>query len=368
MIKPLLVVTSICISVLSVNAQITINAGDMPTPFKIFYQANDTLPTVSVGNAGPNQTWTMTSLAQHTIDTSNTMSYFYAPNAVFSTANLAIKRSYQENYGYFINSASSLMYLGGAAVINIQGTPTHINQVNTPAETAFQFPTAYNSTYNTNYFVKAKFYYGHTISGFMVDSILQKSGVQKTFLTDAWGTITTPLAGGAQNVLRIKETKISHDTTQAFVFGSWMDVPGGITFDTTITYNWWANGIGVPIATAILDSTGAVSNVQWLKSIPVVGIDESTPDNTISIYPNPATNQITVQFDASTLISATSAKHDTQIDITNELGQSVKKIGSNQFIFYKNEIKIDVADLPTGVYFIQIQNQGNTLNKKFIKL
>jgi hypothetical protein len=90
-----------------------------------------------------------------------------------------------------------------------------------------------------------------------------------------------------------------------------------------------------------------------------MGINDYSINNGISIYPNPVTNQINIQFDAS----MTSAKQDVVVDIRNELGQSVKK----PLIMNKNEMIIDVADLPGGVYFIQIKNENNTVNKRFIK-
>lgn len=509
--KSLLFITSFCIGILNLSAQIIITTADMPVPTKVIYQSNDTMPTVSIGTAGTAQTWNLTSVVAHTMDTSTVMPYSAMPNTVFSTANVVIaQQGAQDFYGYILNTASDMTLLGGAGVVDIGGNLTQINQISSPAEIVFNFPTAYTNTYSQNYSTSAKFYFGQTIQGITIDSIHQKSGIQKTFLVDGWGTLTTPLAGGPYDVLRTQEIKVTNDTTQAFFFGGWNDIPGGISHDSITTYSWWANGFGAALATATMDSTGAVDNLQWLTAVPAepplsttasavdvtcqglcngtatatpnwgsgpytyswstspvqdsitaiglcigtytvtvtdsllatatatvtitnpaqpvitangttlstnftavgfqwflngvlianatsasytvtqngnytievntgggcldtsaifnfntIGINESFLNNSVTIFPNPASNQITIKFDAS-LIAAL-AKQDVLIDIQNELGQSIKKAGIKQLVNGKNEMMVDIADLPKGIYFIQIKNQNTSINKKFIK-
>lgn len=506
--KSLLFVTSFCIYFLNTTAQITITTADMPVPTKVIYQANDTLPTVSVGSAGAAQTWNLTAVVQHTVDTSMVLPYSAAPNTEFSTANLAIQQGNQNFYGYLINNSSNMTFLGGGGLADIGGNQVQINQISTPAEILFNFPTTYNSSFTNNFSTNAKFYFGQTIQGITIDSIKQKSSIQKTFIVDAWGSLTTPLAGGPYDVLRTKETKISNDTTMAFFFGGWNDIPGGITSDSVVTYSWWANGIGAALATATMDTSGAVGNFQWLTAPPAepplsasatsinvsceglcdgkatataswgtgpytyswntspvqdsitatdlcigtyivtitdsllatatatitisnppqpvisangtalstnimgigfqwylngapisnatsssytvtqngnytvsvssgsctdtssvynfntIGINESDLNNSLTIFPNPANNQITIKFDT---FSMNSSKNDVFMDIKNELGQSIKKTSVKQIINGKNEMIMDIADLPCGIYFIEIKNQNKSVNKKFIK-
>lgn len=367
MIKILPLISFLFLGLLNGMAQIVITTADMSIAGKAVFQANDTLPAISIGNPGSNQTWSITALVQHTIDTARTMPYSSAPNAKFSTANLVVQQGPDNFYGYLLNSSSNMLFLGGSGVIDIQGTPTTINQINTPAERVFNFPTSYDSSFVDSFATSAKFYFGQTIQGLMIDSIHQQSGVHKTFLVDAWGTLTTPLAGGPYNVLRIKETTISNDTTKAYVFGGWNDIPGGITADSTTTYSWWTNGIGVPLITVTMDSSGVAENVQWLTALPssTVSINEQVYDNNFTIYPNPSTNSITIQYDA--LSSAANSSPELLIEIKNELGQSIKETRLKQFVKSKNEIVFDISDLPGGIYFVQIKNGQTTVNKKFIK-
>lgn len=504
--KSLLIITSFCFGIVSANAQITLTTADMPSPTKIRYMANDTLPTVSIGNSDTIQTWDFTAVTQHTVDTSTVMPYASIPNAVFSSATMAVQLGSANFYGYLQNTSSSFTFLGGSGIIDVQGSPIAVNQINTPAEILFNFPTSFDSSFTNNYTSSAKFFFGQQINGFYIDSVHQRSYVEKTSVVDAYGTLTT-LLGGPYNVLRVMETKETHDTTQAFFFGGWNNIPGGITSSFTKTYSWWANGIGTSLAKATVDSNGTVTNLEWLTALPSdppltaavtstnvscegscdgtstvtatwgtppytyswstspvqnsatasalcvgtytvtvtdsasstatatvtiskpgqptisanglvlsttypattyqwilddsavvattqnftvtqngnytlvvsygtgcmdtslaynfnnIGIVESAMINSVKVSPNPATSSITIAFDNRLM----AAPQTILIDIKNELGQSVKKANANQLVNGKNEMIVDIADLPKGIYFIQIQSENSILNKKLIK-
>jgi len=80
------------------------------------------------------------------------------------------------------------------------------------------------------------------------------------------------------------------------------------------------------------------------------GVNE-TKKITLTIYPNPVTNQLSLNNGELKIESI------LILDIT---GKTVKTI--------KGNVKtIDVADLTKGIYFIQIQTEKGLINKKFIK-
>ncbi|MES2727029.1 MAG: alpha-amylase family glycosyl hydrolase [Bacteroidota bacterium] len=83
-----------------------------------------------------------------------------------------------------------------------------------------------------------------------------------------------------------------------------------------------------------------------------VGIDEAVASQ-ISIFPNPANNQI--------YVSALSTDKKVQLSITNQLGQEVY----NNVLAANQTSTIDIENLIAGVYFIKLNN-GKAL--KFIKL
>ena len=98
-----------------------------------------------------------------------------------------------------------------------------------------------------------------------------------------------------------------------------------------------------------------------------IGINESFINENVFIFPNPASNQITIKFDSSVSKIFKASKQNILIDIKNELGQTKKTI-LKQMENGKNELVLDLYDLPSGIYFIKFQNNNISINKKFIKL
>ena len=71
------------------------------------------------------------------------------------------------------------------------------------------------------------------------------------------------------------------------------------------------------------------------------GINTETSSTTASIFPNPATNNITI----TTELAA------SEISITNTTGQNVYQKTIN-----KSSLKIDVQNFPKGIYFVNVNN------------
>ena len=70
----------------------------------------------------------------------------------------------------------------------------------------------------------------------------------------------------------------------------------------------------------------------------------------VSVYPNPASEQITISHNI---------QHVDAIKLTNMIGQQVKFVkpafgGSDQ-------VQINIADLPKGIYFVNLQQNGTTV-------
>lgn len=93
-------------------------------------------------------------------------------------------------------------------------------------------------------------------------------------------------------------------------------------------------------------------------SIMYTEINEIANSNAIVLYPNPATNKITLEFNLSTTQNFT-------IEIKNILGQTVKK--TNSLSRGNNIVEIDISELPKGLYFVQLQNSSKVFSAKFIK-
>ncbi len=346
--KTLLFISLVALSVFSASAQITITSADIVTPNHVIYQANDTLPNISEGTAGAtSQIWNMTALAQHTTDTLNVIPYAWQPNVNFPSSNIVLKQGWQNQYAFGLNNASSFSFLGNGGSGNIMGTNVVINQVNTPAEIAATFPFTLNSNFVNDYTSRAQFYYGQTVQGLQVDSVRSKSIVHKTVVVDAWGSLTTPL--GTYSVIRSKETKITTDSLDAYIiivgFGSWNNVQASM--DSVTTYSWWANGIGLPLVTATMDSIGDVNRVSWLQQLPAVGINEYTEGGMESVFPNPAENEINFVADAS---------KQQSIQIFDIAGRMI-----DSFLITNEKTTVNTSAYSNGLYTYSVIGKDNSV-------
>ncbi len=80
------------------------------------------------------------------------------------------------------------------------------------------------------------------------------------------------------------------------------------------------------------------------------------PNFEITIYPNPATNNLTITF--------AEPQKNTTIKILNLLGETVN---SEQLIVNSKSATIDVSDVAQGMYFVQITDETkNSITKKII--
>jgi len=86
-----------------------------------------------------------------------------------------------------------------------------------------------------------------------------------------------------------------------------------------------------------------------------VGI-ETIGINEFIVYPNPTSDFTTIEFESLN-------DNNTEMFITNTLGAVV----NNNFTINKgfNKINVDCTDLPTGMYFITLSNNGQNVVKKF---
>ncbi len=73
----------------------------------------------------------------------------------------------------------------------------------------------------------------------------------------------------------------------------------------------------------------------------------------LSVYPNPAQNEININFDS---------KFSYQVEILNIIGNRVKVISN-----LEGHSKIDVSDLPDGVYIVRLNDRGRLLTRRITK-
>ncbi|HTA83433.1 MAG TPA: T9SS type A sorting domain-containing protein, partial [Bacteroidia bacterium] len=91
----------------------------------------------------------------------------------------------------------------------------------------------------------------------------------------------------------------------------------------------------------------------------VVGIENITDGNSISLYPNPVMNVMNITFTTST------GTTNALIRVIDMLGNEIST--SNTTITNGRNIRMDVTSLPQGVYFVQVVTDKSTQVVRFIK-
>jgi hypothetical protein len=87
------------------------------------------------------------------------------------------------------------------------------------------------------------------------------------------------------------------------------------------------------------------------------GINETTRSLQVSIYPNPASNQLTI-------INAKQSLKNSQITISDLLGKTILE---STILNDENEYALSINDLKTGVYLLTVQTGDAIKRLKFLK-
>ena len=126
---------------------------------------------------------------------------------------------------------------------------------------------------------------------------------------------------------------------------SWSSINTGFDYDSL-----FVKTIAIKGDTLII---GTGKSGVWQRPLSdFAGIKENTLSNQISIYPNPTSNNLTIE---------TNINKETKLEIVNLLGQTI-------YISYiNNKARIDVSAFPKGVYFIKLNTEKETVVKKFVK-
>lgn len=278
------------------------------TNFSVNVRSVDIVSGVTVGPAGPNQTWNYATLiANPTIlGTATTVPASTAPFvSSFPTANFCIKISATFNGVVYTNF--NLAKLNSSGLENL-GSTNSGGITEQFIDTQFSpLPLTYNTTY--------------------VD-VYQRSDAtvpsSNTDTYDAYGTLTTPY-GTFTNVIRIKS--VSANFTG---------------------YTWFKSNPYTPLLDIdVVNATGSVSSVSLYQSTNL-GTTQVTTDSNILLYPNPTTDIINIDTEEKI----------NQIIISDMLGKTV-------FETKQNNNTIDLGFLETGLYIANIKTE---VGEKIIKI
>lgn len=91
------------------------------------------------------------------------------------------------------------------------------------------------------------------------------------------------------------------------------------------------------------------------------GIAESFSMNELSIFPNPASNVLNVNFGIWTV------EEDVKMTLMNSTGQFVKTFDRDQWNQVNpNEVQLNLDEVATGIYLLNIQTKGIVATKRFV--
>lgn len=332
----------------SVMAQITITSSDMPNVNDAFIysntidaQGND--PTLT----GANYVWDYSALTYTTqssdtfvsVSSTPTAYQFYFNNPVLYPtweASYAVKGfnigvpqvPITDVFNYYSNGNSGSDYSHVGFGANINGIPSSTR--NNPIDVEYAFPMNFGDTHQSF----SKYEIGVPSFGTYGQSL------ERTDTVDGWGTLTTPY--GTFNCLRVKSILNKTDTTYLDALGFGTNIPR----PEEIEYKWLANGKGTPVL-KIVTNLGAITNIQYQDSARVIGIEEQNQVAEISIFPNPTSSIVSIQF---------IAKNTNEVGLfylKDNLGRVVfeerKKVNSGKNILFFNLLDYN---LNNGIYFI----------------
>ncbi len=361
--KNLLVLIFVLIGASS-YAQISLTLSDIGAPTRTYNERVDTAADVSIvpGAPGTNLTWNFAAL-HSTLDTSSVdfINTSLAPlHSLFPTSNFAARFDSVLNYYYFNRSATALTMQGGVSDYMRSGDSIKI--VLSIPDTIVKLPAHYGDSFTCFSFGDSKsgshITHDTTIAGFPVtiniDSVRVKHMQIKTSTMDAWGNVTTPTR--TFPALRQKEIAMSIDSLWGYAVIAAFPTYNGWHFisvrnDTTDTYNWWMNQLGITaIKMTMVKQTAAIQRIDWVYDV-YAGVDETNVPS-IGVYPNPADN----------FIKISNTKQYNEMVIYDVLGNELKRLN----IENHNDVSVPVSNLANGMYFYNLNGKADKASGKFV--
>ena len=181
-------------------------------------------------------------------------------------------------------------------------------------------------------------------------------------------TVVGTATGGCTNVDSVTVTVVGNPglPSVAEVLDSLMCSP------SYTAYQWYFNGVAIPGATSqnynftangnyyveVFNVLGC-STVSAVFSVNDVGVSEFEKAILLSIYPNPTSNDVTMEY-------LLQKPENVKINLMNIAGQLIYAEHINALVG-KNKMTISLAEQAAGIYYLQIITNENLVTKKVVK-
>ncbi len=333
------------------NAQITITSASMPSSNDTIRYSNTSVAGLNYDTTGSNMTWdfsNVTPLSQglYAYKPSLQINFAYSLFFGFSSYGLKVLDSLSLGtfaisnvYNFFQNSTSSFKAVGRG--LEFTGIPIPSNY--SDDDEIYQFPLHFND-YDSSTFAVS----------FSLTTLLDlNSAGYRINEVEGYGTVITPY--GTFNCLKVKSTIVQTDTITISSF------PLPPITRVTREYKWLTTTEKIPV----FEISGSVFGGNFLPTtaryrdnfIVSLGNNELGFDqNQLKIYPNPASQKIT--------ISGIDLNLNDQLLISDITGKVFYQTTIKQQL---NNLTVEMPELANGIYFLNIRNANGNQVKKFIK-
>jgi len=351
--KKLFILAALFLSLQSF-AQITLVESDLPTDgdSRVVSILND-LGTFDFVSTGANYTWDFSQMVPQSQDTiafisaSNTslpVTYIAAFNNFVTDpehdADVANKQDYEnpiptvtfeDFYAFYKIESDAYIQVGAGITVNSAPLPVLFN----PMDTILMLPAVFGNM-------------DTCFSSFSADiPTLGYYSEQRTRYNsiDGWGTLTTPY--GTFDALRILSYSEIHDSLYYEAYGM------GFPMDRTETeYKWYAKNHPIPVLQVIIrDGMSGSTTITYIDTVRNLSVAEMQHAE-ISIYPNPATDVISLQMP--------NYKFPCEASVFDLSGRELMRVSLESS-------QLNVAELKPGMYMITVSGRDFQAHATFVK-
>jgi hypothetical protein len=341
---------------------ITVRAIDAPSKVETFFEmsAADSIP-VNLGQAGADQTWDFSTISLTYKSYWEVIDFSQAPFIKrFPESNLVYKVTYDNNdtitYNFVKITDSDLTELGLGKLV-ISGADTIVTElvIGKRATPRLKLPATYGDPNWSSVLALDT-----TLFSFKV-TVIDSSYNQ----VDGWGKIKTHF--GEFPCLRIRQ---DHSRFANTLFGK-------VPLEININYFWVTNTYGIiATVTGLSDISNPNPNPNYTqaKSIDIMtdfrfptSVDGAAGANIpidfelFQNYPNPFNPGTTISYQVNDISEVT-------LKVFNLAGQEVATLVRSHQRPGHYEVEWNASDFPSGVYYFQIQANGNVVTKKGVLL
>jgi len=192
-------------------------------------------------------------------------------------------------------------------------------------------------------------------------NFIRTAGSYSFSVTDGHGcTTSTSVTITQPTVLTVTVSSIPASSCSSFNGSVSATATGGTT---PYTYNW-SNGVNTSSQTGLSQGNYNVTitdhngcSITSTDSVAcIVEVSDLEGNEKITIFPNPASDLLTVTFSDDAA--------NSQIIIYTLLGE---KVGSYFNAKSQHSVDINIADKPNGIYIITVTNSNSMIRRKFVK-